>query len=575
MHASADPQPAVKLDYACRSEAGDKPENADAAALRLPEGEAALVKGAAAAIADGMSTAEGGAVASRVAVESFLNDYFATPDSWTVKNAGAKVLGALNRWLYAQGQTVHGVPKAMVTTFTGLVLKSSTAHVFHVGDSRLYRLRDGELELLTRDHRVWLSEDREFLSRALGVEPHVDIDYRALPAQPGDLYVFVTDGVSGRLTDPRMAEILAAHGDNLRAAADALVEEALRAGSGDNASCLLVRVLRLPDPRSEEELLLRLHELPFPPPLDPGMKIDGYEILRALHASKRSEVYLARDLEDEGRVILKVPSVNYRDDAAYLDGFLHEEWVGRRIRNPHVVRVFEAPRRRFLYQVVEYVEGQTLRQWIDDHPQTHINKAREFLQQIAEGLRAFHRMEMLHLDLKPDNVMIDRGGLLKIIDLGSVRVAGTAEIATRLDAHVPQGTADYMAPEVLQGVYTKQADIYSLGVIAYELLTGHLPYGETDHPGARRRWRYRPAREYNPNLAVWVDGALRRAVHPDPRKRYDTLSEFLYDLSHPNPRYVEHELAPLAERNPVAFWKGVAALLAAGNLLLLYLWLGP
>ncbi len=564
----------LRLDYACRSEAGDKPENADAAAVRMPQAEAVLTKGAAAAIADGMSTAEGGAAASRIAVESFLNDYYATPDSWAVKTSGAKVLGALNRWLFAQGQSLHGVPKAMVTTFTGLVLKSATAHVFHVGDSRLYRWRDGDLELLTRDHRVWLSEDREFLSRALGVEPHVDIDYRSLPAQVGDLYLFVTDGVSGQLTDPRIAEILRRCGENLRTAADTLVETALKAGSGDNVTCLLVRVLGLPDPRSEEELLLRLHELPFPPPLAPGMKIDGFEILRALHASKRSEVYLARDLDVGGHVILKVPSVNYRDDAAYLEAFLHEEWVGRRIRNPHVVRVFEAPRRRFLYQVVEYVEGQTLRQWIDDHPQTHINKVREYLRQLAEGLRAFHRLEMLHLDLKPDNVMIDRGGLLKVIDLGSVRVAGTAEIATSFEADVPQATADYMAPEVLDGIYTKQADIYSLGVIAYELLTGHLPYGESDHPGARRRWRYRSAREYNPNLAVWVDGALRRAVHPDPRKRYETLSEFLYDLSHPNPRYVEHELKPLAERNPVAFWKGVAAVLALADLLLLYLWLG-
>ncbi len=561
----------LKLDYACRSEAGDKPENADAAALRLPEGEAVLTKGVAAAIADGMSTAEGGAAASRIAVDSFLNDYFATPDSWTVKTSGGKVLGALNRWLYAQGQSLHGVPKAMVTTFTGLVIKSTTAHLFHVGDSRLYRYREGELELLTRDHRVWLSEDREFLSRALGVEPHVDIDYRALPAEVGDLYVFVTDGASGRLTDPQIARLLRAHGDNLRTCADTVVEAALRAGSRDNVTCMLMRIEGLPDPRSEDELLLRLKELPFPPPLEPGMKMDGYEVLRELHAYKRSEVYLARDLERGDRVVIKVPSVNYRDDAAYLEAFLHEEWVGRRIHNPHVVRVSEAPRRRFLYQVIEYVEGQTLRQWIDDHPQTHINEVRTFVRQIAEGLRAFHRMEMLHLDLKPDNVAIGRDGLLKIIDLGSVRVAGTAEIARSFEA-IPQGTAEYLAPEVLDGIYTKQADIYSLGVIAYELLTGHLPYGESDHPRQIARRRYRSAREYNADLPVWVDGALCRAVHRDPRKRYDTLSEFLYDLSHPNPNYLERELKPLIERNPVGFWKGLAALLAVGNLALAY-WL--
>ncbi len=561
----------LQIDYAAVTEKGNKEENADAADALVPEGDALRNKGIAAAIADGMSSSEGGVEAAQLAVKGFLDDYLSTPDSWTVKTSATKVLGALNRWLWSQGQMRYESARGMVTTFTGLVIKSTTAHLFHVGDSRLYLFRDGELEQLTRDHRVWVGKDRDFLSRALGIDAHVDIDYRSLAVEPGDLFLFTTDGVSGYVTDNRLRQLLRERGDNLQACAQAIMEEALKGGSHDNVTCQLLKVLSLPR-QTEADILQKITELPFPPPLEAGMKIDGYEILRELHASKRSEVFLAREIESGHKVILKVPSENYRDDPAFLEGFLHEEWVGRRINNPHVLKVLEPPRRRFLYNVSEYVEGQSLRQWINDHPQTHINKAREFLKQIADGLRAFHRLEMIHLDLKPENILIDDQGTLKIIDFGSTRVAGTAEIATSYDRDAPQATLDYGAPECFDGQCSRRSDIYSLGVIAYELLTGHLPYGEHDSQRAVRKGRrYIPASRWNPHIQPWVDGALRKAVHPDPSKRYDTLSEFLFDLSKPNPAFLTTTAQPLMERNPLAFWKGVSALLLVGNLVLIYL----
>ena len=558
------------IDYACRTETGNKAENADAAGVMRPDGGALRNKGVVGAIADGMSSAEGGREAAEVCISGFINDYLSTPDSWTVKTSASKVLGAINRWLYAQGQKRYDTAKGMVTTFTGLVLKSATAHIFHVGDSRLYLFRDNELEQLTRDHRVWVAKDRDFLSRAMGVDVHVDIDYRSLAAEEGDLFLFTTDGVSGFVTDNRLREILGEHSDSLQGCANAIVEEALRQGSSDNVTCQLLKVLALPD-RTEDELLQQLHELPFPPPLSPGNRIDNYEILRELHASARSEVYLALDTDSGRKVILKTPSINFQDDPAYLEGFLHEEWVGRRIRNPHVARLLETPRRRFLYNVAEYIEGQTLRQWIDDHPQTHINTVREYLTQIAEGLRAFHRLEMVHLDLKPDNILIDTDGVLKIIDFGSTRVAGTREIEKGFDDNTVRGTVDYTAPECIDGDYSNRSDIFSLGVIAYELLTGHLPYGHSDRPRPGHRLRYIPASRYNDKIQAWVDGALRKAVHPSPQKRYEAMSEFLYDLSHPNAELGGEAGRPLVERNPLAFWQGLSALLLTGNLVLLYL----
>ena len=560
----------LEIDYAVVSEKGNKAENADAADALVPTGSALLNKGVAAAICDGMSSSEGGVIAAQTCVRNFMDDYFSTPDSWTVKHSATKVLGALNRWLWSQGQMRYDSAKGMVTTFTGLIIKSTTAHVFHVGDSRLYLFRDGELEQLTQDHRVWVGKDRDFLSRAMGIDAHVDIDYRSLVIETGDIFLFTTDGVSGYVTDNRLRQILREQGAQLQACTASIMEESLRNGSHDNVTCQLIKVAALPV-RTEEEILQKITELPFPPPLQPGVKIDDYEILRELHASKRSEVFLARQTSSGRKVILKTPSENYRDDPAFLEAFLHEEWVGKRISNPHVLKVLETPQRRFLYNISEYVDGQSLRQWIDDHPQTHINTTREYLTQISNGLRAFHRLEMIHLDLKPENILIDSHGVLKIIDFGSTRVAGSAEVNNSHDREALQVTLDYGAPECLDGSCSNRSDTFSLGIIAYELLTGKLPYGDNDNLRAAKRFRYQPASQHNPHIQPWVDGALRKAVHPDPSKRYDTLSEFLYDLSHPNPKFTHLTQQPLMDRNPLAFWKGSAALLLVLNLVLLYL----
>ncbi|MCU7959536.1 MAG: protein phosphatase 2C domain-containing protein [gamma proteobacterium symbiont of Bathyaustriella thionipta] len=285
----------LAIDYAVRTEAGNKAENADAADALIPEGGALLSKGIAAAIADGMSSSEGGREAAEVCVSGFLSDYQSTPDSWTVKTSVTKVLGAINRWLFSQGQMRYDSARGMVTTFTGLIIKSTTAHIFHVGDARLYLFRDGQLEQLTHDHRVWVSKDRDFLSRAMGIDAHLDIDYRSLACETDDVFLFITDGISGHLTDNRLSTLLAEHGDNLQAGANALVEEALHNGSCDNVTVQLLKVLQLPT-QNEDDILQQITELPFPPPLAAGMKIDGVEILRELHATSRSEVFLAQDI---------------------------------------------------------------------------------------------------------------------------------------------------------------------------------------------------------------------------------------------------------------------------------------
>ena len=561
----------LKISAGQHSEAGIKESNDDACGIRIPEAALRNTRGVAAVIADGMSGSEAGREAAEACVTGFLSDFFSTPESWSTETAGEKVLTALNRWLYAQGHREYDSARALVTTLSVLVIKSTTAYLFHVGDTRIYRMRRGRLECLTRDHRVHVAEDKACLSRAMGIELHMEIDYRQLPVEVGDIYLSTTDGVHDYLGDNALAEFLYDIADPEQAAGH-IVTRALENGSRDNVTCQVLKVESLPN-QDLHEFYRKFSELPFPPPLEPGMILDGYKIVRELHASKRTQIYLAIDAQTDRKVILKTPSVNYEDDPEYIDRFLHEEWVGRRINNQHVLKVLSPHgRRQCLYYVMEYVDGWTLRQWMHDNPQPVMEDVREIVRQIAAGLRAFHRQEMIHQDVKPENIMIDRYGTVKIIDFGSTKIAGIEEIATPLDQQNILGTRNYSAPEYLQGYSGNNvSDIYSLGVITYEMLTGHLPYGDREMtPRRLRRVRYIPARLHNPDVPLWVDKTVQKAVSLARNRRYGALSEFMHDLTSPNPAFLREETESLLERKPLLVWKGIALLLLVVNLYLLY-----
>ena len=545
------------------SNAGIKSDNEDYYGAFVPDDEQLESKGVAIAIADGMSGSDGGKEASQMSVRMFMDDYYSTSDSWSVKKAVTKVMSAMNSWLYSQGQQRFDSPKGMVTTFSALVIKSQTVHLFHIGDSRIYRLRNGDFEQLTHDHRIWISQEEEYLSRALGIDLNLNIDYKSMPAEKGDLYFFSTDGVHDFVKDAEIQEYIEAHASDLQEAADHIVEAAKANKSNDNITCQLVRVDSLPQ-ADKDEFYNQLTRLPFPPDLRGGNIIDGYKIIRELKSSSRSQVYLAEDTLDESqrKVVIKTPSVNFEDDPAYIDLFLHEEWVGKRLNSEHLIKTCASNRpRSFLYTVLEYIHGQTLSQWMKDNPQATLVQMRGTITQITKGLRAMHRMEMIHQDLKPDNIIIDQNNTLKIIDFGSTKIAGLAEIQSILEHSQIVGTANYSAPEYFKGEPgSNRSDIYSLGVIAYEMLTGKLPYGEIQpEKSAKKKFVYIPAKQYNPSVPDWVDRALQKATQPTPEKRYALLSEFISDLNKPNPRLLDTDSRPLLERNPLRFWKVLAA----------------
>lgn len=562
------------------SDKGRKETNQDFHGALIPEEPLLGLKGIAVALADGISSSSVSRIAAEWAIKGFLTDYYCTSESWSVKTSAQRVIAATNSWLHAQtrrSQHAYERDKGYVCTLSVLVLKSASAHLFHVGDSRIYRLAGHSLEQLTDDHRVGVSSEQSYLARALGANPQIEIDYRVLPLARGDVFVLATDGVYEHVAPRFVAGTIAGSGEDLDRAARLIVEEALSKGSPDNLTIQIVRIDDLPEGDASEAFGQR-SELPLPPLLEPRMLFDGYRIVRQLHGSSRSHIYLAVDTEDESRVVIKIPSIDLRGDPAYLRRFMLEEWVARRLDSAHVLKPRQQSRaRNFLYVVTEFVDGQTLAQWMVDHPKPELEAVRGIVEQIARGLLAFHRKEMLHQDLRPANIMIDTTGTVKIIDFGSTRVSGVAEASAAAVANEILGTAQYTAPEYFLGESgTPRSDIYSLGVIAYQMLTGRLPYGadmaRAKTRAQQRKVAYVTALDEQRELPVWLDAALRKAVHPDPGKRYDELSEFVYDLRTPNRDLVAaQERTPLIQKNPLLFWKLCSFGLAVLALYLLYL----
>ncbi|MBB1603015.1 bifunctional protein-serine/threonine kinase/phosphatase [Variovorax sp. UMC13] len=563
------PQPAPRVTLGQHSLAGPHAPNQDFHGAMLPQGALLAAKGIAVAIADGIGSSRVSQVASAAAVRGFLDDYYATSEAWSVRRAAQRVLAATNAWLHAQtmrSDARFDKDRGYVCTFSALILKGRELHLLHVGDARVYRLHAQALEQLTEDHRVHLSAAESCLGRALGAGPNVEIDYRHWNAEVGEVYLLATDGAYGGLEAAAVHRALARCGDDFDAAAGLLSRAAHERGGADDSTVQLLRIDALPD-ASAAQLASQREGLAIAAPLAPRDRFEGFTLVRELHVSARSHVHLATDDATGQPVVLKLPSVDLREDAAHLDGFVREEWVARRIDSPHVLRAARIERpRRHLFVAMDYVEGQTLAQWMVDHPRPSLDSVRGIVAQLARGLQALHGREMLHQDLRPENVMIDRSGTVKIIDLASAHVAGLADSAEERRALAIAGTLQYTAPEYFTGQGgSAPSDIFSLAVIAYRMLTGQLPYGlqasRVRSAADAKRLRYTPVRHFRPDLPAWVDAVLHKALQPNPARRQQAASELAHDLQSPGAEFLRTRTPPLIERHPVRFWQGLAALL--------------
>lgn len=564
----------LRLSVGQHSEAGAKPLNQDFHGVAQPSDAQRRSRGIALAIADGISSSAVSQIASAAAVRSFLEDYYGTSEAWTVRRAAQCVLAATNGWLHAQTQRGDGrfdKDRGHVCTFSALVFKGREVHLLHVGDTRVYRVHaGGALEQLSQDHRVRLAGGQTLLGRALGVTPHLDIDHGCWPTEVGETFLLATDGAYEYLDAAQVQAALARHGADLQAAAQDLVAAALARGSDDNVTVMLARVQALPQPRAPQ----LAERLPLPPRLSPRQAFEGYRVVRELHVGARSQVVLAVD--EAGRDwALKLPSAELAGDARELDRFATEEWVARRVDSPHVVKAAPPERRReHLFTAMEFIPGATLAQWMTDHPAPALDEVRQLVGQIARGLQALHRKEMLHQDLRPENLVIDRHGTVVLIDLASAHVAGLSEGFGDPPARDIAGTLQYTAPEYFTGEGgTPLSELFSLAVLTYQMLTGALPYGlqvpQVRGPRDLHKLQYVPLRTRRPDLPEWLDRVLRKALQPQPARRQQALSEFVHDLAVPGPEFLARDRTPLQQRHPLLFWRGLTLLFGLATLVLL------
>jgi len=548
------------------SNKGRKEINQDFHDTRIPTQPQLTNKGIAIAIADGISSSEVSGEASKVSVTSFLEDYYCTSESWSVKKSASSVLKATNSWLHSKNwKNKYHLDKdrGYVCTFTSLILKSNTAHILHIGDARVYRLRDSKLEVLTKDHRVWVSDDKSYLSRAMGIDSILTPDYENCEIQKDDVFLLMTDGVYEFLKEDFIIETLQKQIDDYNITAKYLIDKAYENGSDDNLTIQIAKIENVPN-KNIDEIHKQLTSRPIPNVLEARMIFDDYEILRELSHTSRSHVYLALDKLSDEKVVIKAPSIDLKDDKAYLERFLMEEWISKRINHENVSKSYLQNRKRnYLYNVSEYIKGETLTQWLIDNPNEKFEVKRDIIKQIAKGLYAFHKQEMVHQDLRTENIMIDYQGTVKIIDFGATKVKGILENNTTLEQENLLGTALYSAPEYFIGKQgTSKSDIFSLGVITYEMLSGKFPYGTSVarcvSKAAQNRLKYE---SLYPKVPIWVDEALKKALQVNPEKRYDEVLEFIYDLENPNKKFLSKKPSALIERNPLLFWQSSTIIL--------------
>ncbi|MBU2879398.1 bifunctional protein-serine/threonine kinase/phosphatase [Aliiglaciecola lipolytica] len=557
----------LHLEFGGYSTAGVKTENQDAFAAWLPVGAELTSKGAVATIADGVSSCSRAKEAAITCATNFIQDYRQTPETWTVKRAATQVLQGLNRWCAGQHEYALGDHSQMVTTFSALIFKSTTGFLFHAGDSRICRLQQGDFEQLSTDHHARFG-NKKVLSRAIGIEANLDVDFCTFELNKDDLFILSTDGVhefiSSKQIQLLLNQWLAEPKIDLENLARSIVELAIEAGSDDNLSCLLVKVAELPH-ADINEYHRQLTRLAMPPALKEGMKLEGYRVLEQVFNGTRSSLYKVIKEDTQELFCLKTPSQYFVDDPNYLSGFLREEWIGQKLQHVNIMRINPRPdNAKFMYHICEFIEGQTLRQWLLDNPSASIVEVRSIMKQLIAALRIFQRQDMVHRDIKPENVMITKTGEVKLIDFGTVYVGAMAETQALQEESVPVGSVNYIAPEyLLNNQFDFRSDLFSVAVVCFEMLTGHLPFKAFTPQSTTKlsvdNWQYISLRKFRPDLPQWLDIALAKGLAINPEQRYQAFSEFFTDLSKPNTTMlsqIQHQ--PLIQRNPLRLFKFIA-----------------
>jgi len=558
-------QNASRLDIAAgfATDIGKRDENQDFAALCLEDGQ--RHHGAVAALADGVGGRKGGRVAAELSVRTFIDDYLGQSELLSPQKTAARALESINYWLYREGQKNETL-KGMCAAFTGIVIKGRRLHSFHAGDTRLYRLRAGQLDLLTHDHKPEGPDNSPFITRAVGAEEAIRIDYGVHDIFPHDRLMLCSDGVHGFVGQAQILSLL-----DGRAApeetAQKLVAQAMAHGGDDNATALVIDVIDLA-PATIEDLNLAISRLPIIEPPHTGDLIDGFRLEKQLADGVYSRVFRARDMREfrtgiSPHVVLKFPKPHtIGSESSAREAFMREAWVASRVQHMWIGSVLDiAPgRQTCLYVAQPYYAGETLEHRLSRSPKITLKEGVAIATKLAKALGSLHRAGIIHRDVKPENIILTADGGFKLVDLGVARIPGIDK-----DSLFVPGTPSYKAPELFDGKPgDERSDIFAMGVTLYRMFTGAYPFGEIETGQIPRFNKPEPLTARRRDLPAWLDSVILQALAPNPADRFQDGFEMAFKLetgSHGAEPDFFRRYSWLA-RNQVNIWRGISLILA-------------
>ena len=558
----------LKFEIGQSSVTGPRERNEDYVGVATPANEQLSVKGALIAVADGVSGNAGGGEASEMTVRTVSADYYATPDTWEPLTALDKVLTAANRWLLAQANANRDMA-GMATTLSLLVIRGQRYYSAHVGDTRIYLLRNGTLKQLTTDH-VWDRPDmRHVLKRAVGLDQHLSVDFAEGALNKGDIFALMSDGVWDALSEKEIHEGLGKF-NSPQMICDHLTKMALKKGSQDNSTAVVIRIDEVGED-TLSELLAGGKHLAVPNKLHVSDIIDDFEVVELLHESRTSLLYKVRHTGTKQLFVLKTLQPILANDTDSCNGLLNEEWLGKRVVSQYIPQVLPLTmeKRSKLYYVMSWHEGATLEQRLENGHHFTVAGTAKIGLDLMRGLGSLHRLNIIHRDIKPANIHIASDQRLRILDLGVALSAGIGKI----EAMKNPGTPSFMAPELFEGIEaTVQSDIYAAGVTLYHLLTRKYPYGEIEPFQRPKFGEPVPPTRYRPDLPYWLENIILKAIAKDHKLRFETAEEMLLALEHGELKPIlAPARTPLIARTRLVKWQWIAIFSFTVNLLLIYL----
>ena len=504
-------------------------------------------------LADGVGGESRGELASQLAVTSAVQVLKQAHTGATVPDLQHAMFEAANRAVY---ETAAASPEQgiMGTTLTISLFRENALHIAHVGDSRVYLVRQGKIRQLTTDHcyvapsvkyglvkehKAMTDVRRSLLTRCVGHDPIVNFDASRTELMRGDLVMQCSDGMYAYVTPQEICDVISHFSPE--EACRYLTALAERRQVDDNLSIQVIKVQEL-DPiayRKGTPVYQRQDSAGTGAELEPGQVLDDrYEIVELVSRSGMASIFKARDLNSDALLAIKVPHMQFESDMATFTRFQREEEIAQHLNHPYILKVIptERPKSR-PYLIMEFLEGRTLDKIMAETRPLPEAEAARITSLICDALAHMHQRNVVHRDLKPQNIMVCQDGSIRIIDFGIAKASRMRRL-TFAGYSPMMGTPDYMAPEQVNGRRGDlRSDIYSLGAILYEMTAGKVPFeGESPYVTMNMRTTGDPIapRKINEKISPVMEEIILHALARDPDQRYASATQMKAELENYN-----------------------------------------